>query len=493
MPVMESIRKATDSTAMKLIFGAIVLVFVFWGIGQTNGPTAQVIAEVNGQRITDTEYQRVMRDLARRQGGNMDEDDLNALGRQVISDLIEKKILLQEAEKLGLEVSDEEIARYVLQVDAFKDNAGKFDKELYTGQLKRMGLTESRFEDQIRTQLLLDKLNSIADSSVHVTDAEARRLYDEQASRLEVSWVTIPNELLLPRVPVDETQLTAYLDANADEVRKQYDTDLDRLYSTPAKADVSMILLRSDLDEGKVSEEDLQARADAIVAQARGAADFAELARRWSEDLSAVTGGRRGMLSRPQMDATVADAVFTAGAGKIADPVKTARGLQILQVHEVVDPVVTPFEDVKRDIARDMLARQDVDKVGAEVATQVLDAWKGADAPPQTLLDEYGLQVQDSGPISPGRLGLLGATGGPDLQQALAKATEAGVLDKVFAIEGGRLVAKVDSYSPADPGVFEAQRDNIKSSIASAKQSLFMQMWTRSLRDSAKVVQYYSP
>ena len=158
MALLETIRQQTDSTWAKLVFGAVILVFIFWGIGTSGGPTTTAIAEVDGARITDTQLHRQMRNLTRSTGSTLNEDEMNQLAQEVIQQLIQTEVLLQESARTGIEVSDQEIARYVLQYDAFKTSKGKFSSKLYERSLKRMGLSQGKFEQQIREMITIQKL-----------------------------------------------------------------------------------------------------------------------------------------------------------------------------------------------------------------------------------------------------------------------------------------------------------------------------------------------
>ena len=137
MAVMENIRSTATNPWMKAVFAVIVLVFVFWGVGGAGGPTNQVIAEVNGKRITDTDFQRLMRNISRNQGEAKSDEEQSRLAQQAVEQLIEMEVLTQAAERNGVEVSSDEIARYVLQIDAFRNDGGKFSDKLYRKNLKR--------------------------------------------------------------------------------------------------------------------------------------------------------------------------------------------------------------------------------------------------------------------------------------------------------------------------------------------------------------------
>ena len=145
MSLMEKIRGGTESGAMKVVLGIIVVVFVFWGIGTGNSPTSQLVATVDGKRITDTRFHKLMKQQARGQDGNLTEEQHQALARDVVMQLITQEVMLQEADSLGIEISDEEVARTILELDAFNSESGEFSTELYTRHLKHYGTTRALF------------------------------------------------------------------------------------------------------------------------------------------------------------------------------------------------------------------------------------------------------------------------------------------------------------------------------------------------------------
>ena len=93
MPVMENIRQGANSPVMKLLFGAIVIVFVFWGIGGQR--QTQTVATVNGTRITDTPLQKELR--ARTRGMALTQEQQAALEEDIIVQLIREQLILEEA------------------------------------------------------------------------------------------------------------------------------------------------------------------------------------------------------------------------------------------------------------------------------------------------------------------------------------------------------------------------------------------------------------
>ena len=126
MPVMENIRQGANSPIMKLLFGAIVIVFVFWGIGGQR--QTQTVATVNGTRITDTPLQKELR--ARTRGMALTEPQRASLEEDIIVQLIREQLLLEEASRMDLHVSDYEVAVAIMDDPSFHDTEGVFSKKL---------------------------------------------------------------------------------------------------------------------------------------------------------------------------------------------------------------------------------------------------------------------------------------------------------------------------------------------------------------------------
>ncbi|MDP6935259.1 MAG: SurA N-terminal domain-containing protein, partial [Myxococcota bacterium] len=422
--------------------------------------------------------------------GTQTEAELSVLAQSVIQDLIEQKVLLQEAEALGIEISDEEIARYVLQFDGFKDSDGRFSAKLYERSLKRLGLSRGRFEDKIRRELTLNRLLGLAQGAVHVTDSAVAHQYRIENTSMSLTWIEVPDAAFLDDVPVEDTAIDAFLSVERDKVEAEYQADFERLYNVPAKATVRAILLRNDL--GETSPEDLRARMDDILDQATSGENFADLALRHSEDLSAGNGGLLGTLNESQMDPPVARAVLAAGAGAITEVVETGRGLQILKVEELTEGRVTALEDVERKIARDLVAAAQVSEHAGRYAEDVLASWKASGAPPIELLDTQSIEAQTTP-----QFGLTQAP--PEIRQnaglmaALQSVESATIIDGVFPTESGRVIAAVDSYTPADESGLETQRNSLHGRLTLEARSQFLDHWRRDLVRKANVAQYYTP
>ncbi len=197
-------------------------------------------------------------------------------------------------------------------------------------------------------------------------------------------------------------------------------------------------------------------------------------------------------MATPQVDPAAVEAIFAA-PNTMTAAVKTAQGLQIFKVGAITEEETIAFEDVQRDIARSQLAQQGVGQVAGEFAEGLLTAWKDAGSPPVEQLEQYGLRVSTPAPTAKGAPNLPGTGGSEGLLAAVASAKEAGVLDGVFATDGGRIIAAVDVISEPDMDAFEEQKGMIRSQVLRQEQEVFLAAWNEDLVSNARIVQHYDP
>lgn len=486
MSFMETIRRSTDSTAARLVFGAIVLVFVFWGVGG-QGPTNETYAVVNGERITDSAFRRAFQNVT--SGQAMDDDEAREVSGRVLDMLIEERVVLQEARSLGMEVSDQEVYAQLARQDAFKGPEGKFSSELYERTLKRMGLTKGKFEESLRESLITEKLDRVLRASVQVSEAELKRRYEESATQVGVSWIRISDASVIDAVPVPDESVQEYLTTRSEAIKDAYDREFNTRWSEPKQAQISRIVLKTRLPSGTpVDEAAVRETLNGVLEQARGGADFAVLARRWSEDPGTVlAGGQVGVQTAVQMGPVVSDAVFAADAGAITDVLDTARGLEIVKVHTVAEAKVVSLEEAQGTIARELVAQDGVDAFADELAERIRSEWSTSGAPPADTLDRFGLSLSEPPLTSKAEPKLLGASDAKSFVTAVKTATDAGVLAKVYQAEDARVVGSIREYQRADLATWEQQKDVFMGIYARGRTQDFVQRWRADAVARAKV------
>lgn len=493
MSMMETIRQGTESTAVRTILGVVLVVFVFWGIGSSNtGNSGQTIATVDGVQITDTEYNRRMRSAMHQQQAGMGEEEQKALANKVINELIMDEVMLREAKRVGLEVSGEEVAQTIFEIEAFKDEAGKFSSDLYNTFLKRYGYKRATFEEDLRRQLLTQKLHDLAARGVDVTDAEVKAWWIKEETRLELDFVRVVPLNFLDDVQPTQAEIDTFVNENGPEITTWYREHFEGRFHKPLRAQVRTLVLKRGLAE--VDDATLEARMKDIEAEARAGADFETLCRKYSEDLSAVNGGEVGILSRDLMDPDTQKAVFGADPAAplteagLRPAVPTEKGLQLILVEQILPEETTTEEQAKPEIARTLLQERKAPELAKTFAEDLRVTWKAAGSAPMDRLLAQNLAVEGTGPVSLADPVVRELKDLPDVARALPAARTGDVLDQVFTTGDAWYVVQVRVRTEPDEAAFEAGKEKARFQLKIIRQGEFIQAWRDDLVSRSNVV-----
>jgi peptidyl-prolyl cis-trans isomerase D len=362
----------------------VAFIFVDWGIGGLDRQqNASYAAKVGSATVSMQEYERSYRQLEaqfREIYGERFTPEVAKqmqLPMQALDRLVARQILLQEANRMDLGVSDEELRRAILAIDAFKGSDGAFiGDEDYAAILRQNGQSVAAFERNMRADLLVQKLTAAMEKTVQVDDAAVEKAYRERAERAAIRYVMLPEARLQGQVSASPAELKAYYDAHRDDFRlgdqRVVDyvlADAPRLqqsiaisdedarayydghsaeFAQPEQVRARHILLKVD---DKRNAEDAEKQIAAIRKRIEGGEDFAAVAQQVSEDpASATRGGELGFFGRGQMVGEFEQAAFATQPGQLAGPVKTSFGYHLIQVEEKREGGTRSFEEAKAQI-----------------------------------------------------------------------------------------------------------------------------------------------
>jgi len=495
MSLMEKIRGGTESGAMRVVLGIIVVVFVFWGIGTGNMNTSQVVATVNGKRITDTRFHQAMKRNPRAQDNALTEEQNQQLARNMVMQLVTQEVLLQEADRLGIEISGEEVARTILGIDAFSDESGEYSVELYTRHLKRYGSTQAQFEMDIQNELILSRLREVAMQSTTVDDDEISERWFAEMTSFELDLVAVRSLSFYDDVHPTDAEIETFIAENRPEIRAWYDEHFESRFHKPIRATVRMILLAAG--ENDSEDQIISERMTSIRAELDAGADFAMLARKYSEDLSSENGGLLGEVRYDQLDSSLGNAIFGGEDAPLSEPglrlpARSARGLHLMLVEEILPEETTEEQDARAEIAGVLMQEQNAPALAEAYSQKLRDAWAETGEPPLEMLAEQGLRVEPEGPItlanpSVGSFGSL-----EELRTALEDAQAGSVLDTVIDVPGAWLVAKVASRSEPDAARLETELPTLAPQIEAMRRMEFMNAWVEDLVAEANVEEFHN-
>jgi peptidyl-prolyl cis-trans isomerase D len=403
--MLSLMRKHATSWLIKIILGAITIVFVLWGVGSWTSQRSGRVATVNGETITTDEYRaaykRLIEQVRQRFGNNLNDELIKTLqlDKQTLNQLIDRILMRQAASVLDLRVSDQELSRSIRSISAFQ-TVGVFDPRRYQGVLDRNDSTPEAFEISQRDALLMDKLNNLIAGSVKVSDQEAREWYMWNDAMVNLDFFLLETDRYTDTTVTAEEMLkyfesrkesykiepalkvryikfeprtwTSQVDISDDEIQEYY-ADHPNEFQNPKTVEARHILIEVDQDAGTEKVAEAKKRIEDILQKARAEQDFAELAKQYSEGPSKDKGGYLGTFKREAMVKPFADKAFSMKSGEISDPVQTRFGWHLIKVEKVNEAATTPLTGAKDDIHK-KLADERGKQLAYDAAESVFDA-----------------------------------------------------------------------------------------------------------------------
>jgi len=354
--------------------------------GDTRGLESNVLAEVGGYSITSQELSRDIQMRLRNSPLANDPQMVSRLAGIVLDDLILRRALWTPAKTLGLSVPDAEFRQNLQTSMPFLFPQGAFvGMDRYRDYvLQQTGLGVQEFEERLREEILQDKMRAIVTDGVWVSPAEVRDEFLRRNAKVRIEYVLFDPSQFVKAVVVSPEGLEAffqkdpgpyrvaeqrrvrYVLIDTDRVRAQVKVDENELkqyygqhiteYRVSDRVKVAHVLFKT---EGKTADEvaTLEKTARDVLAQIKSGADFAEMAKKYSEDSSAANGGEIGWIVRGQTVKEFEDAAFSLKPGQVSDLIKTTYGFHIVKVFDKQNAHLQTFEEVKAQI-KDQLEKQ---------------------------------------------------------------------------------------------------------------------------------------
>ncbi len=363
-------RKHANSWLVGLIIGAIIVVFVLWGIGTFRSAQFQVVAKINGTSIYMPEYMRAYQNLLRtyqeRLGGDFNEEVAKALNlpAQTLNQLIDELLIRQAGERLGLTVTDAELRQYIQRNPVFADERG-FSEKRYYQILARQRLPASDYEAYERQRLALQKVIGFITSFAKVTETDLEEAYRLEHEAVRVDYLVLPPTRFMKQQQVTPAEVEELYKSQAERFRepekfraailflpfadfaKNLQPDPQKLesffydhleqFSRPQAVRVQEVKLAIPAQATPADRQRLQEVAATILQGARRSLPLDQLLRR-----AALPPGLRpqvedlGVVQRGQKPAEWEAVVFGLKKGEVG-LVTTPAGLHLVQVVDIVE------------------------------------------------------------------------------------------------------------------------------------------------------------
>jgi len=383
--MLDFLRKRKRSWSILLMIGVLVAVFaLYFGAGSLQpDPTLGTIAEVNGETISsrelETRFLRLMQTYRNRPREAM--DTLN-LRMALLDNMIQNRLLVQEARRIGLRVTDLELSDSIAANTVFQNDKG-FDKDLYLRFLRYQRMTPAQFEAERRDELLIQKLFDVMRDSVRVSEAEVRERYRLENEKINLRFIRLAIKDFVLKAEVSAQELQSYYDGNKEtlkepakvrveylayphahfaakvqvgekDVEEYYNLYRDTKFHQKRAVKLRHILIRFPPNASPETTEEARAKAQNVLEEAKGGKDFAELAKEYSEDPTASRGGEVGFLTKGELLPALEEVAFGLKPGEISDPVKTSFGYHLLKLEGVREEKTETLKEAEEKIRKSL-------------------------------------------------------------------------------------------------------------------------------------------
>ncbi|MFU2509492.1 peptidylprolyl isomerase [Pseudoalteromonas sp. ASV78] len=503
--MLEKIREGSQGPIAKVILGAVILSFALAGIGGYLGQTTeQPVAEVNGVKISQTEFSRAFQNERARleqQFGEYfaqiaaDPNYMAQIRQGVVDRLVQQELQTQLAAELGLRVSDDSVKKAILELPYFQIG-GQFNNDRYLQVIRQMNFQPDAFREYLRKEMTRSQLISAVAGTDFALNSELASAIALQQQTRSIDYVVISKESLQENVAVSEQEIADYYDLNTSQFLapeqvsvsyidlnaanltlethvseadvKAYYEQNSAQYIEPEKRRVSHILIDNSEDDDAA-----KAKAEDLLTQLQQGTEFATLAESSSDDIvSAEMGGDLDWIERDMMDPAFEDAAFAlANKGDYSDVVQSEFGYHIIQLTDIQSQQVKAYDVVKADLRAELERTEKVNafyekqtEMGAiafEISDTLVDAAEVAGVEVQTteLVDRNALPAPLNTPA------VIAAIFSPDVLEDKMNSEVIEVGDEHVVL------VRVKEHKPAATKALADVSEQIKARLVSQKAS----------------------
>jgi len=521
------IKKIVLGGLLTVICAAMAITLIPGGLGSdvigTGTPGEGVVANVAGEPVTTVDVQREARQMLRQQfprGGEQAAMLLPYFAERAAQNLISRQAIIAEAQRVGLRVTDDEV-RDELQHGRYSATffpGGNFvGQQQYEAILQGADLSVPMFEQAIKRDILLDKFRNLITGSALVSDAAVQQEFQKQNVKVKFEYAVLRKDDLMKQIQPNEAELKAFYERNKatynnsipekrkvryvvlemakiqagttvshEELQGYYDQHKDD-YRVPEQVSVSHILIKTPLPgpDGKVDPkgaEEARKKAEDLLKQVKAGGNFAELAKKYSEDPgSGKNGGSLGFIGKGRTVPEFEKAAFSLPKGSTSDLVQSSYGFHIIRVDDKQSAHMKTLDEVKDQIGESIKQQK-----AAQAVTNGVNALLGQARSDglEKAAAARGLQVVSTDFVSRTD-NLPGIGNSPQFMSAAFGQADKAPPEQV-QLPQGYAVFEVTAIKPAATPSFDEIRSRVESEFKNERVAGLLSQKTQELADRAK-------
>jgi peptidyl-prolyl cis-trans isomerase D len=515
--MLRIMRKHKQSIIIKGLFLLLVVLFIaplaLYKLSDKDSDNQSFAVKVNGDKVS---YDDFLRNFDRMKAKLQDVTSQpvtpeveKKIRKYVLDSLINSAVVMQEAKRTGVKISDDEVNENIRKMPEFQRD-GKFDDKLFTMLLNQNKLTPEIFKRHVREEMMRQKaLKSVIDG-VKVSDQEALQAYKKMHDSIDLQYVALTPADMKKEVKISDQDLQTYLQQHEKNYRTKEEIRIAYLILSPDRVASKVVVNDNDMQnyyqkhidnyqgtDGILPFEKVKDRVKVDTVKSMAVKLAYEKAaealnkNQKTGDLNAAAGmlgvqaSETPFFSRNSPPAAIAEdtemltRAFTLNKGELGGPVETSKGVYLFKVTAKNPSIVPPLAKIRDDLEKRVLDEKSV-ALARQRAGEV-----------QTKLAKglYKGQLQDTGGFRFAEKGVIPGIGtSMELMEAsflLSKTAPAPATP--FQIDGRWYAIRLKNRVEADTTPFQKEKEKIKEAMLPARQQEAVGSWIKALRDKAKV------
>ncbi|SEN30638.1 peptidylprolyl isomerase [Bradyrhizobium sp. OK095] len=487
--MLRGMRKASSNwvgkTIMAIVMGVLIISFGVWGIADIfKGFGQSTVAKVGGTEISLNEFRQIYTDrlqqISRQVGRPLTPDQARAFGldRQVLQQTIAEAALDEEARRLGLGQSDDQIRQFIMNDPNFKGVNGSFDPNRFQAVIRNFGYTEQRYvADQRKVSLrrqitgtigagleppkaLLDVLTRFQNEqrAIEFVRLDAAQAGTIEAPSPEALAAYFEDHKVQFRAPeyrkiafavISPEEIGKWSEVSDEDAKKLFEQRKDRL-GTPEKRQIQQLVFPNEA-EAKAARERLA-----------GGTSFEDLGKERGLSASEVD---LGLVAKSSLDAAVGNVAFALPAGEISQPIQGGIGTSIVKVGKIEPGNEANYASVAGDLKREIATERARIKV-ADLRDKMEDERGGGasviDAAQKLGLAAVTIDAVDRSGRAPNGQPIPSIPQGLELVSQ-AFNTDVGVDNDAISFKGGYVWYDVLAITPSRDRNLDEVRDQVEA------------------------------
>ncbi len=487
--MLDSMRKNQDNLIYTGIILAVIVVMGFYGVGQmgkSGGQSGGVAAWVNGDAISMGDFKQALERKTYQYksllGGQFDDKFLEQfqIPQRTLNDLIQYKLLSQQASKMGIVVPDFELADLIRTTPYFQKD-GKFDAEDYAKLPNRGALEEMQ-----REQMQVGKLQSYISDRIRPTPQELKTAYDLRDTKIDLQYAKIDFKDLAKKQKPTAKDLEAFLKNTPETEFQSYFTAHQKDFTTPAGVQIKQIRVGIPYQATPEKKQEAHKKIEAIAKEVTPS-NFSQLAKAKSDDEYAKKGGEVGWVNRGTLEPSLENAISKLDLGAVSPVIETTFGYYIIQLDKKREAVTKTLAEAKKEIEPKLFAeKHEKDFIEAKHTEWDKLLAEGKNLEPE--LKKAGVDLKKTGPFAVGQGQIPGMGPADPLLNAVFELSKSQpTAKKLTPYQEQFYYLKLASIDFAKPADFDKNQDGIEKNLATTYQSDIMNQWVATLQKQATI------